>query len=216
MGVAYYDNDATNNSGAYRTTEGVDLENSNGSIHISWSNGGEWTKYTINVTQTGTYDISIPVSTGNGASGALFLTFDDVYNYPIASINTGGWNVYQSLTVNNVGLTAGTHVMTLNIVGNINVDKFTFVKKSDIIVDNQELIDFENVSVYPNPSEGVFYVNASAEGEMQIFDIKGLQIYSGSLNKNTNVIDLTASPAGMYFSKIMINGEVYRLKLIKK
>jgi hypothetical protein len=127
--VAYFDTDSINQGGVYRP--GVDLENSSGSIHMAWTFSGEWTKYTINVTQAGTYNIQIPVSTGNAASGSLSLTFDDITSYPLATINTGSWNTYQILTVPNVTLTAGIHVMTLNIGGNINVDKFTFVKTSN-------------------------------------------------------------------------------------
>ncbi len=131
QGVAYFDTDPLNNSGAYRTDEGVDLENSNGSIHISWSSSGEWSKYTLNVLETGTYDIKIPVSTGNGASGSLYLTFDDITDLPSVSINTGGWNTYDTLVVNDVELDQGIHVLKLNIGGNINVDRFEFILQTD-------------------------------------------------------------------------------------
>ncbi len=125
-GTAYHDNESTNQSGAYRTNEGVDLENSEGSIHISWSNSGEWTKYTLNVQTAGWYDVVVRVSTGNGAPGSLSLSVDDIDEYDMVSTTTTNWQTYGTVTVKNVKLTAGTHVMTMNIGGNINVDKFTF------------------------------------------------------------------------------------------
>lgn len=216
MGVAYYDTDVSNKSGAYRTTESVDLENSNGSIHISWSNPGEWCKYTINVTEQGIYDIQIPVSTGNGAPGSLFFTVDDVYVYPIVSINTGNWNTYQLLIAPNISLTTGTHVLTLNIGGNINVDKFTFVKISDIISSMPESKDVPSASIYPNPSNGIFNISTPQAGNIKIIDIKGSLIYENKLMASTNSIDITHYSAGIYFAILTFNNEQQRFKLIKK
>jgi hypothetical protein len=211
MGVAYFDSDAINKSGAYRITEGVDLESSNGSIHISWSNPGEWSKYTINVTRQDIYDIKIPVSTGNGASGSLYLTFDDIDIYPVATINTGSWNTYQIMTIKNVLLTAGQHVMKLNIVGNINVDKFTFSGTTGINEQKTVL-----VSVFPNPSNGVFFINLHQTFDIKVFDIKGSLVYSSQGQDAGTPIDISAYADGMYFATMIADRKTYRLKLIKQ
>lgn len=210
-GVAYFDSDATNNSGAGRTNEGVDLETSNGSTHISWSNSGEWTKYTINVTQTGTYDVQIPVATGNGASGSLWLSFDDVYTLPVASINTGSWNTYQMLTVPNVQLSAGIHVMKLNIGGNINVDKFTFTAQN--IVTGIDESANEIATVYPNPSiNGVFTISTAQSGKLEIMDITGNLVFSDHIDQQA-IIHLS-NAQGIYVAKLTTEGKTYRFKLI--
>jgi hypothetical protein len=209
-GVAYFDSDPANNSGAYRTTEGVDLENSSGSIHISWTNSGEWTNYTINVTSAGTYDIQIPVATGNGASGTLYVTFDDTYTLPIASINTGNWNTYQTLTIPNVQLTAGAHVMKLNIGGNINVDKFTFIKS---IVTEITESEAAQVIIYPNPSDGVFKISNTQSGKLNITDVTGKLVFSENVNHQT-IIDLSSQASGMYIATMTTGNETYRFKLM--
>jgi len=210
-GVAYFDSDPTNNSGAGRINEGVDIETSNGSTHISWSNGGEWTKYTINVTQEGDYEVLIPVSTGNGASGTLFLSFDDVYTLPITSINTGNWNTYQTMTVHNVHLTAGTHVMKLNIGGNINVDKFTFVAVN--IITGMDEASAEVATVYPNPSaNGIFTINSTQSGKLDVMDITGHVVFSDYINRQST-INLTSAP-GVYIAKLTTEGKTYLFKLM--
>jgi len=53
---AYHDTDATNDGGAYRLTEGVDIEptgDSGGGYDVGWTHGGEWMKYTVNVATAG-------------------------------------------------------------------------------------------------------------------------------------------------------------------
>lgn len=210
-GVAYYDSDPTNNSGAYRTNEGVDLENSNGSIHISWSNSGEWTKYTVVVTEDGTYEVQIPVSTGNNAPGTLYLSFDDIYTLPIASINTGAWNIYQTLTIKNVQLAAGTHVMKLNIGGNINVDKFTFVKS---IVTKVDELASDVITVYPNPSvNGLFKVSSITSGNLNITDVAGKLVFSEAVNDHS-VINLSSNAPGIYIATFTTDRQTYKFKLV--
>ncbi len=154
QGVAYYDTDDENKAGAYRTDVGVDIETSAGSTHISWTSGGEWTKYTMNVTEAGTYDIDVRVSTGNGASGTLSLTIDDVYEYPSVGTTTADWSTYTTITVKNVTLTTGTHYLTMTIGGNINVDKYTFKKTSG------EVITITGVTVNGAPSGSVTVGNS--------------------------------------------------------
>tara|TARA_B100001109_G_scaffold255872_1_gene261902 strand:+ start:5484 stop:8972 length:3489 start_codon:yes stop_codon:yes gene_type:complete len=72
------------------------------------------------------------------------------------------------------------------------------------------------VEFYPNPSKGVYYFknNDHLKGNSyQILDIKGQMIQEGNLRKQNNQIDLSDSPAGIYF--LQINELGIREKLIK-
>lgn len=133
QGVAFFDttperNEAGFNYRADTDGAGVDLQNNNGNLHLSYANKGEWTKYTFVCEEAGTYDIEVNVAS-NGGNGSLSLTFDDMDDYPLVTINTGGWEHYKPLTVKGVKLIKGKHVMTLNIGGSLNIDKFTFIRK---------------------------------------------------------------------------------------
>ena len=133
-GVAYYDTTSGNQGGHnYRPGESVDIENSASSVHISHTSDGEWLKYTLNVTQSGIYDVTFRVATGNGSSGLLSLTFDDVYEYPSVSVTTTNWNTYTTVVLRGVELTQGTHLMTMTIGKNINVDWYEFTKAANIV-----------------------------------------------------------------------------------
>jgi hypothetical protein len=220
MGISYFENPwgsdvADVNSGrAYRLDEGVDLQDSNGSIHISHSSGGEWVKYTIQVTQSGIYDVKTWVSTGSG-SAEISLTFDHIYEYPYMSANTGGYNNTAVLTTSGVPLTAGVHIMTLNFVnGGTNVDKFIFEYQSALSV--EKVSPRQTVQTYPNPSNGLFAVELPDDGNITITDINGKVILEKKLSHSTHTVDITKYPAGIYFIAIRMDNKIQHLKHLKR
>jgi len=118
-GVAYHDNDATNLGGAYRNT-GVDLkavQNDTGGYFVGYTNGGEWTEYTINVANSGTYDLGFRVASLN--SGGNFHIEIDGANVTstIAVPNTGGWQTWNTIGKSGVNLAAGQHILRLAFDG---------------------------------------------------------------------------------------------------
>ena len=154
QGVAFFDTSGRNN-GFYEyrndcpTGNVVDLERDGGSgrINISWTSSGEWTKYTLNVTETGIYDITVRVASGNGASGSLSLSFDDIYEYPSLSATTASWGTFTDVILRDVELTAGIHVMKMTVGGNINIDYYDFVKQADLTVPDRPSAIVGNVAV---------------------------------------------------------------------
>jgi hypothetical protein len=114
--VAYHDNVAGNNGGAFRATEDVDIiastDSAGGGYVIQNYYTGEWLTYTVNVAQAGTYDFAIRASADN--PGSFHLEVDGVNvtgSVPVP--NTGSLNNYVWVTKTGVNLTAGQHVLKL-------------------------------------------------------------------------------------------------------
>jgi len=205
-GVAYYDTTPNNQGGYnYRSGESVDIENSAGSIHISHTSAGEWLKYTLNVAQNGIYDVTLRAASGNGSSGSLSITFDDVYTYPPLSVTTANWNTYDETTLKEVELTQGIHVMTVSIGGNINIDWYEFVLVREINVTSTPELGENEMTLYPNPTTGIVFLNT--QGEITVYNMQGIKLKTifGSQ------IDLSGYPSGVYL--LMINNE--RKKVVK-
>ena len=85
-------------------------------------------------------------------------------------------------------------------------------------VNNFENVE-ENISIFPNPSEGIF--NISIEGvsekvQVKVFDIHGNDYYFFEIEENNNLttqqIDLKELAAGVYF----INFSGKNLNQVKK
>jgi GH35 family endo-1,4-beta-xylanase/FlaG/FlaF family flagellin (archaellin) len=129
QGVAYSDNDSGNNGGEYRS-DGVDIAgtgDAGGGHKIGWFDGGEWLKYTVNVTSAGTYELRLRVASEQ-SSGAFYVEVDGSnVTGTISAPNTGGWDTWQTITRSNISLSAGQHVIRIvNTSGWFDLNWFEF------------------------------------------------------------------------------------------
>jgi hypothetical protein len=119
-GVAYHDVTTGNTSGAYRSDD-VDIRtitDGTAGYAVKGVRAGEWLTYSVTVATAGTYDLDLRVAS-LGAGGRAYLAVDgtDVTG-PIVLPDTGGWNVWKTVTKTGVVLPAGTHVLKLVIDAN--------------------------------------------------------------------------------------------------
>ena len=96
-GVAYHDNDASNNGGNnYRAANGdfdgggVDIGSD---LAIGWTSGGEWLFYTIEVHDAGDYYLSLDLA-GDGTSNVRFEVDGVNMTGTINIQRTGGWGTW--------------------------------------------------------------------------------------------------------------------------
>jgi alpha-L-fucosidase len=126
-GDAYRDRDGINEGGLYRRDHGVDLgECSAGGYTLGWTHAGEWTAYTVNVAESGTYRISFHVASGQvGAKFHLESDGSDLTGV-IDVPNTKGFQNW-IVVERTVQLDAGSHVLRVLIDGDyVNLDKMHF------------------------------------------------------------------------------------------
>ena len=111
--VAYYDTAAGNTGGVYRATD-VDLEatvDTGGGFHVARTKAGEWLRYTVNVSATGTYALEVRIA-NVGTGGRFHVEIDGVdQTGPISVPDTGGWQAWQTITVTGIPLSGGTRVV---------------------------------------------------------------------------------------------------------
>lgn len=137
--IAYNDTDPGANDGiaqstTFRVDEGVDTQPTTGdgttAFNLGYISSGEWVNYTVDVAATHNYDLVIRAASGNstGATGPIHLNMDGVRITPDVTVpNTGGYNSWQSYSVNNIPLTAGTHTLQFASGGGfLTVSRFIF------------------------------------------------------------------------------------------
>ncbi len=114
-GVAYHDDDGTNEGGEYRS-DGVDVETcGEGGYNVGWIMNGEWLEYTVDVDSTGDYDLEVRVASDSGG-GSLHIEFDgDNVTGTLSFSATGGWQNYTSVYANDISLDAGEQVMRISM-----------------------------------------------------------------------------------------------------
>ncbi|TRX48004.1 carbohydrate-binding protein [Fulvivirga sp. M361] len=125
QGVAYSDTNTANDGGQYRT-DGVDIQttgDTDGNYNVGWTNTSEWMEYTINFSTTQDYDFFPRVA--SPASTAKFRILIDGVDKTgeLAVPNTGGYQTYQTMHIRNINVTAGIHVVRLEIIaGGFNLN----------------------------------------------------------------------------------------------
>jgi N-acetylneuraminic acid mutarotase len=74
-----------------------------------------------------------------------------------------------------------------------------------------------SVSIYPNPSNGIFQINSSLQkGEVEIYSVKGEKVFSSLITNSSTTINLSTQPAGIYFVRVMAEGKSYSQKIVKE
>ncbi|MEO0513828.1 MAG: kelch repeat-containing protein [Planctomycetota bacterium] len=143
-GVAYNDTTAGNTGGEFRTDVDVDIEattDTGGGFNLSFLAPSEFVNYTIDVAEAGFYDIDVRVANG-GSGGQFSLFFDGVKKTPSVNMpNTGGFQTWQTISINGVFLDAGQQVMGLVIentpfggdLGNINWFQFNLTDAQPVV-----------------------------------------------------------------------------------
>ena len=165
-GIAYYDVDYANytlssgedyqpwNSGWTYRNDGVDIQkntdnvNSNG-YQIGYTKDKEWLKYTVEVAETGFYNINFRyATTQSGAKVKLFVNDVDIVGN-INLGNSGGWSNFVNHYIENAYLEAGNQILKVQVDGNseFNMSSIEFLKSTDAIP------DFEVLSASTNGDE---------------------------------------------------------------
>ena len=106
-------------------------------LYVGWTKPGEWTKYTVNVTKAGTYQLSIMyTSNKNGkisisvndkdVTGPLLITSTAVVAEPVAWRQWHHWNYLKQIA--KIDLKKGLQTITLHTVdvGDMNYDFINF------------------------------------------------------------------------------------------
>lgn len=218
-GVAFHEvpADGINSGGSNFRTDGVDIQEiSSGQYNIGYISPGEWLEYTVDVTSTDVYDIQAVVANGFEPVAYFHLEIDGnrIGNDGVLTY-TGPWSTWISLSLGQVSLTQGEHIIRLHAdQETFTIDKIMFTKR--INTEINRALETSTFNIYPNPV-GRMLTIASEEGLLGgclIFDSKGQQVMNGDLLDNS--INVSLLDSGIYFLKFIHDGKVIVKKFIKQ
>jgi hypothetical protein len=211
-----------------------------GFVTYTWSPSGNSQVLVVNA--TGTYAVTVVENTGCKGSDTINVTVNPLPNAGIIApssycttspIDTlgfytpgGTWsgtgiidNVNGVFDPSTAGV--GTHKIYYSVTDGNNCTNTDSVSLEVIICTGIESnLIYNNVLVFPNPSNGIVYIQFKNEiienSEISIHDVLGKKVYSRSigLNKSKLVeIDLSNLPKGIYTISIATQAEKQTLKL---
>ncbi len=229
-GFAYEDEDYQNvgggswNNGWIYRNDGVDIEKCNDAFtlgyNVGWIEHGEWLKHTVNVQQSGTFDLKLRVSSPN-SDGKILLKWDgqnltDIFDVP----NTGGWQNWETVSLSNIQLTSGTHSLQIRFLfGGFNYNYIEFIQTAVNVEDeDQPVKDFKVMQNYPNPFNPNTNIEYSVPSRgrivIKLFDTLGseiallqdIEIEEGNYSYSLDAKEFNLS-SGIYFYQVSFNGE---------
>lgn len=131
-GFAYYDATPGSATGhSFRNDEDVDIEDctdNGGGYNLGYWTAGEWLEYTVDVANSGTYDLELRVASNDSGRTINIGMGNTQIAENITIPNTGGWQAWQTVTVKNVQLIAGEQVMrvTMGDTDYVNLNYISF------------------------------------------------------------------------------------------
>ncbi|WP_310556177.1 T9SS type A sorting domain-containing protein, partial [Flavobacterium sp.] len=82
---------------------------------------------------------------------------------------------------------------------------------------NQSFSFNSKLSIYPNPSRDVFFINSDSRGSLVVYDLIGKIIKTENIDLGTSKLDLSNYPNGIYLMKVTNeNNQTKTIKLIKQ
>ena len=134
-GIAWsYKNSSLGSQRSYRPDDAVAISGGNGGLVLGNTSAGDWTRYTLNVTQEGSYEVDVVCSSG-ADNGSFTLYVDEEEACRIQRVPNEGWDKYSPLTVKNVQLRGGRRIFKWLTGGGMDVDKFVFRRTGDLAAD---------------------------------------------------------------------------------
>ncbi len=224
-GVAYHDTEANNIGLAFRPNEGVDIEASNDQgFDVYWITAGEWIEYTINVADSGAYDIVPYVASVPGFGNFRILVDNVDVSGKKPVLNTGGWQFWQGIPVEGVSIDAGEHILRFEFdsdtdktgwlfsLNYIDIAPATRVGVDDDADDDPDRPgEFALVQNYPNPfgrTTTISYALPSPERvRIEVFNTIGQVVRvlvdrTQEAGRYSEVFDASGLPNGAYFYRL--------------
>lgn len=202
----------TNNLGTSTLrNDAVDLEINGAGHNVGYIATGEWLDYTVDVTETGNYNVHFSV--GSEVTGGAFQLFvDDVEVIAATNTpNTSGWSNWEDVYVAGIALTEGEHIITFKAVNEgFNFDKMTFTSN---FVSTGEALKLNQLFVYPNPAESTLKIAGVDDiSIVKVFNLQGaLQLEFNS--KELNIGELSS---GTYLIQIQTTFGTVTKRFVKR
>jgi len=214
-GIAYFDDTpGQETTGTFRTNENVDIA---GTI-VGFTEADEWMEYTINVAESGLYNITIN-TTSEFEGKAYFSVNGENISGTIDTPNTGSFSENYTDTTVTVPLEAGEQVLRFNIEqGPINLDDMTFSLDSLGVDDIDQQIAFE---LYPMPFQESFNISFEVIEQVDSFsitDLTGRTIFTQKHNTQSAAqLSPTGLQSGLYLLLVEFKNQKRQVfKIIKR
>jgi hypothetical protein len=171
----------------------------------------------------------LSVSTPTMVSGSYISSIPQVINQNGFITDTVNWTQIQGcytamggeqyITIGNFNSNANTDTLYVGTNNPIpNDPEYAYYYIDDITLIDQSTVDINDLEkkngfeIYPNPNNGMFWVNTLSEEKntLQIINAIGQVVKTQDILKGNTVIDLSNEKNGIYFYRILVKDKVIK------
>lgn len=175
-GIAYHDKTPGNIGRIYRYDD-VDIRNHpDGTFSIGWNQTGEWYKYDVDITTSGKYVLDLNVATNLQGSQVRLWLDDEIDLTGVIDIpQTGEWDNWSSVIIEDISLPAGKHTIKVETVkGEFDFHHFSFYEQDNYGVVEQEGVYRSGAESFGKSVIGdSTWHNYIVEADVQVVDGQG-------------------------------------------
>lgn len=176
-----------------------------------------WVK--SNTSGTLTINGQYGVATGLAQTAAAMTTVLKANTPIVANAQAGAWkkdSVNFTATANETryfALVGGGAITSASDQINVRFDDIMITK--NVVTGIKSISANDAISIFPNPTSGVLNINAvETNSSVEVLNIVGEKVYSNTLVKGNNTIDLSNLANGAYFVKMNSNNQVITKKVV--
>ncbi len=108
----------------------------------------------------------------------------------------------------------GKGTVTAAIGANVTIDD-VMIEKVTGVTGIKTIANNDAISIFPNPTSGILNINAiEANSSVDVYNLIGEKVYTNSLVKGNNVVDLSGLSNGAYFVKLNSNNQITTKKVV--
>jgi len=87
--------------------------------------------------------------------------------------------------------------------------------KAAEFVEGEEYADFD-FTVYPNPTQGIVYVEAPAGTTLEVYDLRGSKLLEAHTQNGSHTLDLSAYSKGVYLLRLQSGERVETQRIMRE
>ena len=169
-------------------------------------------EYKFQVAATGVYDFNLFASNRNRDDSTMDVLINGVLFADFKITRTFDWNVFQASSISNITLNEGENTIRITQKRSLSSrpDKIELSLKSTLSTNN---FNKEDVTIYPNPSNGIVNIKSSLENlDYQLFNIQGKLVQKNTIQNNR--LNFSNFSKGIYFLKLSSDNNSIVKKII--
>jgi hypothetical protein len=217
---------------SYTAQSGTQTEptaDTGGGLNVGYLDAGDYLDYKATSAANDYYTVQFRVA--SWVDGARLQLQQPVGLEGIATLatvtlpNTGGGQIWQTVTVSNVTLPVGALTLRVKALSNgFNFNWVSFARQNgqqttarttQAASTAAAAAIAPGIAAYPNPSSGLVYLAGTADGTATtVLDQLGRTVLTPTVRNGA--IDLSGLRAGSYFVSLQAEGKVVRLPLFKE